>query len=115
MLMAIIELTLDTDCPPIDVYTVLRSATGTSVAQLRQRASSRSPIVTWETDDFPLTSERKDHHAAILTAIDRLTSCECVFRLDYRPTLEEERELVSVTMLENLFDAELEYDSQTYD
>ena len=35
--------------------------------------------------------------------------------LDYRPTLGEERELVSVTMLENLFDAELEYDSQAYD
>lgn len=113
--MAIIELTLDTDCPPVDVYTVLRSATGTSVAQLRQRASSRSPVVTWDTDDFPLTSERKDHHEAILAALYRLASCKCEFRLDYRPAPEDDRESVSVVMLENLFDAEIEYDSQTRD
>ena len=113
--MAIIELTLDTDCPPIEVYTVLRSVSGTSVGQLRQLASSRSPVLTWDTDDFPLASERADHHATILEAIERLTFCKCDFHLDYRPSLEDDTETVSITVLENLFNAEIEYDSQTHD
>ncbi|MCC9655269.1 hypothetical protein [Rhodopirellula halodulae] len=113
--MAILDLTLDSDCPPIEVYTVLRSVTGISVGQLRQRASSRSPVVVWDTDDFPLASERERHRATILDAINRLMSCKCGFRLDYRPAPEDDAETVSIAMLENLFKAEIEYDNQTYD
>ena len=113
--MAIIEFVLFDVPRDVGVYTIARSITDESTMQLRKRVANGTPLVKWDTDDFPLTLERSEHYDQIRTSIARITSCDCDFHLLYRISPDDDAEQISLEQLNNLLESDIEYDRQERD
>lgn len=113
--MAIIEFLL-LDAPrDVGVYTIARSITDESTMQFRKRVADGKTLVQWDTDDFPLDSERAEHHDQIRASVSKLTSCDCDYQLFYRPSSDDDAEQISAEQLNNLLESEIEYENQERD
>ena len=113
--MAIIEFVL-LDVPrDVGVYTIACSITGESMMQLRKCVADGTPLVKWDTDDFPLNLERIEHYDQIRPSIAKLTSCECDYQLFYRPSSDDDAEQISIEQLNNLLESDIEYEKQERD
>ena len=113
--MAEIAFTLDSSPRALGVFTIVRSTTGQSIMDLRNLVSDGKPIIKWDTDDFPLDSDRVEHYNRIRDSITKLASCDCGYRLFYRPSSDDNPELVSIAQLNNLLESEIEYEAQDRD
>ena len=113
--MSIIEFLL-LDAPrDVGAYTFARSITNESTMQLRKRVANGQPIVQWDTDDFPLDSERTEHQDQIRRSVAILTSCDCDYQLFYRPSPDDDADQISAEQLKNLLESEIEYRKQERD
>ena len=113
--MAEIAFTLDSSPRDLGVFTIVRSITGRSIMDLRNRVSDGRPIIKWDTEDYPLDSDRVEYYNRIRDSITKLASCDCEYQLHYRTSSDDDPEVVSIEQLKNLFDSDIEYEAQERD
>ena len=113
--MAIIEFVL-LDAPrDVSVYMHARSITRVSTIQLRKRGEDGTPLVKWDTDDFPLNLERAEYYDQIRDSASRLASYDCDYNFLYRPPPNDDAEQISIEQLNNLLESDIEYEKQERD
>lgn len=113
--MAIIEFYVLSTPRDVGVYAFARSISNASTQQLRHRVANGLPLLTWDTDDFPLTVERNQFYSRILSEVGRLESCDCDSQLVYRVTPTDPAEEVTREELGNLLQSDSEYEEQERD
>ena len=113
--MALFEFELRGTPADVAVFTIARSITGQSIMELRQRIATGEPLVSFDFDDFPISTERIEHYERIRTSIEKLTSCNCDHFLLYKCDVSDLAEIVTCEQACNLLESDIQYREQERD
>lgn len=113
--MALLQFELRGTPTDVAVFTIARSITGQSVMELRRKIAIGEPLVSFDCDDFPFTTERREHYAQIRASIEKLISCNCDYFLLYKCDVSDPAEIVTYEQACNLLHSDMQYRQQERD
>jgi hypothetical protein len=113
--MALFQFELRGTPTDVAVFTIARTITGQSIMELRQRIATGEPLLSFDFDDFPISTERSEHYEQIRTSIEKLTSCNCDHFLLYKYDASDLSEIVTYEQACNLLKSDMQYREQDRD
>jgi len=113
--MAVLQFELRGTPMDVAVFTIARSITGQSIMELRRRIATGQPLVSFDFDDFSISTGRSEHYEQIQTSIEKLTSCNCEHFLLYKYDTSDLAEIVTYDQACNLLESDMQYREQERD
>jgi hypothetical protein len=117
--MAVYEAVITKSGEPTATIRHLRRCAETSISQIQSRISAGQPVVSIDSDDYPLDHDLVEghahQHARFIKVIDGLLALGNVLELRYRPSSGDRHEVITHDMMKNLMRSELHSLDQLHD
>ena len=113
--MAVFEASISTDGNLADAIRCLRQLTARSVSDIRERLNTDSPIVAWDTDEYPIEMEREKYNAQMMRQVDGLVDAGLHIKFQYRPAAGDPASPIELDAIRELLAWEVDYDNQARD